>query len=1208
MQTQTSQLMLGQNFFDNLIGILSQNISSLKSLLKNEQIEIECRIGRPKNISEQKRKWEFDSSISSEMFNFVKEQLDQLVNPIKTSSEVQIKQFPEGGSLRMIKNVGISSSISYQRKQNIQSLDSLFISQPLQDLKLDRNIYMMRFSVAKETSDSNDLYKEEFEQSTQSIQTRLRERYEYVFDSYVIDLTITDYKNYEIELEFSQNFIKNIDKTKLNNPGYMLGQLFIPPIKKLLGYMFPNVIQFREINNITGNYIDLVRTSLGNAGNNLITVLNRDPRPKNISEKEVSLLYDGYSFTNKLNGIKYRLMVTSVPMGGKVSVPCLLLINNTDVKLISVSNTENDNVYQSLLNTLVDVELFINRDIGEIHAFDCLILQGKNNTIYSHDTRLDNLRKVLNNNKFPLLNGWKFFIKEFFYTPNDPVKDLTDVLKYMKNKYGDKLEQDNDGIIMTPVGTYIFKGEKRIKQYYDREYWIYKWKFPSTVSIDFQIKKIDKINKIDKNNKLDTNHIVYELLVNDYQKKLTRFGPFTTENGKYFNPPFVYISNEKEVQARKLIDGKIVEFTFDKKSNSFIIHVVRIDKVEPNNIKVAQDTFVDMAVEFSLHRLLTLLQSKGKTEENKEDKNVENKITQLQSNMGCLDNYRYYHNRVKEALINKFTKNKYVLDLGSGMGGDLYKFYSSRIKFLWAVEPNKNYIEEKNGLIDRLKSMDSNFSSKVKIINTGAESTKLITQEMIQSNIKYSLNTDQANIVSSFFSLTFFFSNNDIFSSVINTITNSLAFDGYFIGTTIDGQRVYDLLKRYEGKYNDPNNCFTIESKYGNDLLDIGNKIEFDLRNTPTVRNVQTEWLVPFDILVDRLNKNNIKLIETSFFDSTDLDKLLPLKRMESLTDYQKKLSNNEVILNSLYRYFVFKKVKPEISKEIVQARQERIKQIQDNSLKNLPIDKVKRDKYIKLYDKEIYRTGVLGGGSCFYHCVLYNLLQIDYIKLSKTSREELATEIRSLLANNLTPEMMSKLGDQKIELAGYTIYLQQELEKWLITKQDTPLITKEKLDAIINSSMSQISVNSQQQYILNEFNTLGFNNTKDIDSLYNIILNARTRFLNDYKTKMASYSEFTTHDSVEYIMRTLNINIFIITDSNRLPVKFCDCSLYNPDNFSIVILNLQGLSTPPKTSPHYEPLSDFYINNGDTYHTTMYDWNNPLIQTLFKYLCDIDK
>ena len=84
-----------------------------------------------------------------------------------------------------------------------------------------------------------------------------------------------------------------------------------------------------------------------------------------------------------------------------------------------------------------------------------------------------------------------------------------------------------------------------------------------------------------------------------------------------------------------------------------------------------------------------------------------------------------------------------MLDLGAGKGGDLKKWYYAHIKFLWAVEPNRESLEGKEGFRERLagiiaeqsrpgkKSFVDSFGKNVRIINTGAENSAEITRVMI---------------------------------------------------------------------------------------------------------------------------------------------------------------------------------------------------------------------------------------------------------------------------------------------------------------------------------------------------------------------------------------------------------------------------------------------------------------------------------------------
>ena len=367
---------------------------------------------------------------------------------------------------------------------------------------------------------------------------------------------------------------------------------------------------------------------------------------------------------------------------------------------------------------------------------------------------------------------------------------------------------------------------------------IYKWKFPEKMSIDFQVKKIKS-----------SPNFTYHLLVST--KKGLK--PFEID-GK--------IATFQSVEELK--DDGIYEFMYDKK---FILHRERPDKSIPNYICTALDVWNDIVNPFTEEKLKKLFEP--------------------------LHFYRKYHNNIKRQLISQFCTGKSILDLGVGKGGDLPKYKDSNAKAVIGVEPySTNFKELKNRIKEnRDGKMDIDFT----LVETVAQDTDEINEKV---------GVEGVDIVASFFSLSFFFfpKRPQDLTDLVETISQNLKEGGYFIGTTIDGERTIELLSKMPDK--------TFDFDDGFIKLNDDNTVTFEVKDT--IVETQQESLVDFKRLKSELEK--VGLFEQCNgnkcrFTDTDKDSVSPFfDRVDSLT-------GNENILNSLYRTFVFKK--REISKEI---------------------------------------------------------------------------------------------------------------------------------------------------------------------------------------------------------------------------------------------------------------------------------------------------
>jgi SAM-dependent methyltransferase len=366
----------------------------------------------------------------------------------------------------------------------------------------------------------------------------------------------------------------------------------------------------------------------------------------------------------------------------------------------------------------------------------------------------------------------------------------------------DKLpRKDNDGLIYT-------------SKYGDV---VYKWKFPEKMTIDFEVKEVDPLK--------------YQIYVGGYNDTLKRF--LGNENFPLSEKESVYISQIP------LKNYSIYEFSY--KNEKFVLERLRCDKNRPNFFKTAEDVWNDIKNPFTEKELEKLLSEE------------------------ILVNYRKHHNSIKRELISKYCKNKTVLDLGAGRGGDLGKYLDNDVKELFVVEPNmKNLCE----LSRRLCRSFDKLKDKIIIIEGVAQDTE---------NLK-NIVENPVDVICSFFSLSFFFFNEKDLDNLVNTINAFLKNNGVFIGTTIDGIKTFDLLKKN-------NETFEFEGGMYQTV-----KEGIKLTQKGTIVEEQIESLVDFTLFQRKLELKNIYLQESSFFEKNE------------------SLKENQNFVNDLYRTFVFKK------------------------------------------------------------------------------------------------------------------------------------------------------------------------------------------------------------------------------------------------------------------------------------------------------------
>src|SRR3972149_3714003 len=175
--------------------------------------------------------------------------------------------------------------------------------------------------------------------------------------------------------------------------------------------------------------------------------------------------------------------------------------------------------------------------------------------------------------------------------------------------------------------------------------------------------------------------------------------------------------------------------------------------------------------------------------------NIEKQTKDLSHNM------RSFHNNIKRMLICSVSdasshglqnnQKLCLLDLACGQLGDLYKWYDAYIGFVWGIELNKNNLYKKDGAINRYKNFLTQHNKndlKVKLTCADASLPIKISKPF--------------NIVSCQFALNYFLETPDKLNGLLNNVANALRPDGYFIGTVIDGQSVYNSLSNGKDKIN----------------------------------------------------------------------------------------------------------------------------------------------------------------------------------------------------------------------------------------------------------------------------------------------------------------------------------------------------------------------------------------------------------------------
>ena len=838
---------------------------------------------------------------------------------------------------------------------------------------------------------------------------------------------------------------------------------FIQPLKQLLEIIFPNknyIIQKEEQLNVINSYNNFFYNYIQQRNIRLEhgKIIRFENRPRNIKLQDIKLLFDsGKSVYSVTNKLN------GIGMFLFISIQGIYFLNFTDIdKIISKPHPSSSNykIINELNGTILHGELFEN----EYHVFDTLKYKGRDVTLEPHSQRISYATKILSF----LSTFIRIYIKNFVYT-KELEEDTKNIVRYMYNKYRKDTLDKNDGIIFTPV-----------YQPYLNIHTL-KFKFPTTMTIDFYIDNLQQ--KINGN--------IFDVKVYEQGGKFIPFKQYK-----------LFVSKDNNLY-NELENGIIVEALYDTQLRMFIPTRVREDKDKPNFIRVANDVMYDILNPIELPKLLQLFHNQKNTQQ-----------------QDCLQEMRRYHNQVKKELILNYTQNKNILDLGFGRAGDIHKYEEANVKFIWAVEPNKDNINEALRRIEE----KPNMKKKIKIINLPAQNSGEILDAM---------NDKKADVVSSFFSLTFFFETENDLDRLINTVAQTLKLGGVFIGTTMDGQKTFEYMKGIEKK--EEKSCYTIQKFYsdadvGGGLNKFGNKILINLQDT--IVSEQYEWLAFFDIFIEKLKKRGLYLVDTKFFS--------PPQTVDTrIRD-----------ISSLFRTFVFERKESESEKKTRLRKEEeekRIKEQEEKELNILSMDTV--EDFNTDLDPNLIRIGTIGEGSCIFHSVL-RAISDEYKKEKKIKRKNIVKELRNEMSEKLTTEQWESFGK------GYLSYS-------LLVPKFSKYFELERLknnNFIQRAKQKTIELSTQKIESLNEYKNKLLLNFEDLErkKLEVIWLFVYCVIFENFKSNIKGCDVWVGEelDLFEYMSDFLDVDIYIVKDTTRQPYKqIVDCDVRYRNRKSIIIL-----------------------------------------------------
>lgn len=536
---------------------------------------------------------------------------------------------------------------------------------------------------------------------------------------------------------------------------------------------------------------------------------------------------------------------------------------------------------------------------------------------FKHDVDID---------KDQVLIRRKYFIGVDGFQANEIFK----FSKLMWNKYVlDKTSSAPyllDGLVYHPLNqSYDVTGKSKLIEY--------KWKPPSKNSIDFYIKFArDKENKIltlyDNSNedheKWKPYRICY-LYVGFSLRGEEKPILFLREENKHAAYLYLNDGDIRDVEGNVVQDKTVVEFYYNHDPDTpeefrWIPIRTRFDKTESvrlykrkygNNSNIAKRIWRSITNPFIMKDIEILSNDKeyanymnilrGKVDHSLiVSERRENEYYQIKTWLA--KPLRDFHNWIKSNIIYthfnqayEYGKRLTVLDIASGRGGDIQKFYYCKILFYVGVELDiSNIMSAADGAVSRYRQLKKTHEAFPPFHFINGDGSALLTPE---DQLKAMGNTSDKNMtlmkkffsadpskrtlfdrMTCMFAIHYFLENDTTWNNYCTNINMYLKPGGYFICTTYDAEKVIEVLKEtgkfatyYTNKKGEKKIFHDIIKRYGD--IDVSKPI--GLGNAIDVHNsmisfegvYNTEYLVDKKFLEQQFEqKCNMELVETDLF------------------------------------------------------------------------------------------------------------------------------------------------------------------------------------------------------------------------------------------------------------------------------------------------------------------------------------------------------
>lgn len=562
-----------------------------------------------------------------------------------------------------------------------------------------------------------------------------------------------------------------------------------------------------------------------------------------------------------------------------------------------------------------------------------------------------------------------------------------------------------DGLIFTPLKQIYTKSLK------DTRHRIYKWKPPEKNSIDFYI-RFEKdpqtgkyLNVYDDSNENTIEGNTYKIINLHVGKVVNNIEiPVLFRRQDNLNVAKISDSNGvvRDIEGDLLQDNTVVEFYYNNDNDlppdfRWIPIRTRYDKTESvlkhkkkygNNVDIADAVWNSIQQNITILDLEKLGNPEMYDQELAEIKNridatvvaiEKQKDVYYQKTTDFATPMRNFHNYIKSNIIftycspkvkNGKLKKLSVLDVGCGRGGDIQKFFHSKVGKYVGFDPDQHGIHSStNGAISRYNafrrkmpnfpkmdffvadaSAELNFESQSKALGKMSDINKNLLESIFGSDSE-NINDIKFDLFNCQLMIHFLLKDEITWNNFCSNVNNYLANDGYILITALDGELIHKKFTENNGLikelYNDESEkkkLFEFKSNYDLQSKDI-NKLGLSYDAFVTLlkedENYDTEFLVTETFLKKSLKeKCNLTLIESSSFykiyeqqrfffenvapkeeDSRSKNYFMKINEYYNLEDNVNKAC---LEFSKLHKYYIFKKETSNDDMNVSQKKREK--------------------------------------------------------------------------------------------------------------------------------------------------------------------------------------------------------------------------------------------------------------------------------------------